>query len=176
MKKLLVSAGAIVALATTATPAYAVPAESNATATVEILRALRLMSEGNLNLQTVVLSGTAPFTATVGVNQAGDDNCDGNSGDVTCSGDMVPATYRLIGANDKMVSVSVPSTLELANQTDITAAPLTLNVDAPIDSIDLGPDGSDIGVTFNIGGSVDVTDTTADGVYQGTFAVTAEYD
>ena len=176
MKKLLVSAGALVALAATATPAYAVPAESDATARVEILRALQLTSEGNLDLKTIVLSGPAGFSATVGVNQAGDDNCDGASGDVTCSGDMTPATYRLIGSNDKMVSVSVASTLALENQTNTSAPDLTLNVDAPSDPIDLGENGDDTGVTFSIGGSVDLTDATVDGVYQGTFAVTAEYD
>jgi hypothetical protein len=30
-------------------------------------------------------------------------------------------------------------------------------------------------VTFDVGGSIQVSDTTADGVYQGTFDVTADY-
>jgi hypothetical protein len=174
MKKLLVSASALVALAVTATPAYAVPATSDATATVRVLRALQLTSEQDLNLQTIVLSGPAGFAATVGVDQAGARNCDGNSGDVTCSGTMTPATYRVIGANDQMVSINVASTLALENQTDTSAPDLTLNVSAP-DEIDLGPDGATDGVAFNIGGSVNVSDTTADGVYVGEFAVEADY-
>ena len=174
MNKLFVSASVLAALAVTATPANAVPAESDALASVRVLRPLQLTSEQDLNLQTIVLSGPAGFAATVGVDQAGNPDCDGASGDVTCSGTMTPATYRLIGANDQMVSITVASTLALDNTSDALAPDLTLNVDAPTE-IDLGPDGSTEGVTFNIGGSVDVTDTTADGLYQGTFAVTADY-
>ena len=174
MKKLLVSAGALVALAVTATPAHAVPATSDATATVRVLRALQLASEGNLDLQTVVLSGAAPFTATVGVAQDGTPDCDGGSGNVTCSGTMTSALYRVIGANDQDVTITVASTLALANQTDATAPDLTLNVDAPA-SVNLGPNGATTGATFNIGGSIDVTDSTVDGVYVGTFAVSADY-
>lgn len=174
MKKLLVSAGALVALAVTATPAYAVPATSDATATVKILRAVTLASEGNLDLQTVVLSGAAPFSAVVGVAQDGTPDCDGGSGNVTCSGTMTAAAYRVKGADDHTVTISVDSTLSLANQTTTTAPPLTLTVDAPA-SLDLGADGADTGAVFNIGGSISVTNSTADGVYLGTFAVSADY-
>ena len=175
MKKLLLSAGAIAALAVTATPAYAVPATSDATATVRVFRPLSLASEQNLDLQTIVLSGPAGFAATVGVAQDGTPDCDGGSGDVTCSGTMTPATYRVIGANNQDVTITVASTLALDNTSDALAPDLTLNVDAPT-SVNLGADGATTGATFNIGGSVDVTDTTADGVYVGTFAVTADYD
>ena len=71
MKKLLISASALVALAVTATPANAVPATADATASVRVLRPLSLTSEANLTLPTVVLSGAAPFSATVGVAQDG---------------------------------------------------------------------------------------------------------
>lgn len=97
MNKLLASASVLVALAATATPASAVPATADATATVRVLRPLSLTSEQNLDLQTVVLSGAAPFSATVGVAQDGTPDCDGGSTNVTCSGTMTPATYRVIG-------------------------------------------------------------------------------
>ena len=80
----------------------------------------------------------------------------------------------MIGANDQDVSITVASTLALDNTSDALAPDLTLNVDAPT-SINLGANGSTTGMTFNIGGSVDVTDTTADGVYVGEFAVSADY-
>ncbi|MEJ7776537.1 MAG: DUF4402 domain-containing protein [Sphingomicrobium sp.] len=66
-------------------------------------------------------------------------------------------------------------TLALENTSDTAASDLTLNVDAP-ESVDLGDEGNSTGVTFNIGGSIDVTDSTADGLYEGKFAVTAEYE
>ena len=171
MKKLFVSASALAAMAITATPAHAVPATSDATATVRVLQPLRLASEANLNLGTIVLSGPAGFAATVGVDQDGNADCDGGSADVTCSGTMTAAAYRLYGANDQMVTVSVANTLVLSNAASDN---LTLNVDAP-DEIDLGPNGSADGVVFNIGGSVDVDENTPDGVYTGEFAVSADY-
>ncbi len=171
MNKLFASASVLVALAATATPANAVPATADATATVRVLRPLALTSEQNLDLQTVVLSGAAPFTAAVGVAQDGTPTCDAT---VTCSGTMTPATYRVIGANDQDVTISVDSTLALVNLNEATAPDLTLAVDAPT-TVNLGADGTTTGVAFNIGGSISVTDTTADGVYEGTFAVTADY-
>ena len=173
MKKLLVSAGALAALAASATPAQAVPATADATANVRVFRPLQLTATQDLDLETIVLSGAAPFSATVGVNQAGTDNCDGASGDVTCSGDMVPAIYEVRGAANQDVTVTVASTLSLANTTTPTEPALTLTVDAPT-TINLGANGN-TGYNFAIGGSVVVTDTTADGVYQGTFDVSVDY-
>ena len=46
-----------------------------------------------------------------------------------------------------------------------------MNVDAPT-TVTLDGAGT---ITFDIGGSIDVSDTTADGVYEGTFAVSADY-
>ncbi len=172
MNKLFVSASALFALAVTATPAYAVPAESDALASVRVLRALVLTAEEDLNLQTVVLSGAAPFTASVGVAQDGTPSCGAGA---TCSGTMTPATYRVTGADNQIVTISVDSTLALENQTDTTAPDLVLAVDVPA-SVDLGDDGSTVGMAFNIGGSISVTDSTVDGVYEGTFAVSAEYE
>lgn len=173
MKKLLVSASALVALAVTATPAHAVPATSNAKANVRVLRPLQLTSTQDLDLQTIVLSGAAPFAATVGVAQDGTPNCDGGSGNVTCSGTMVPAVYQVKGAANQVVTVTVASTLTLANTTTPTAPPLTLAVNAPA-TMNTGSTGN-TGTLFSIGGSVDVTDTTVDGQYQGTFDVSVDY-
>jgi hypothetical protein len=41
--------------------------------------------------------------------------------------------------------------------------------------VNLGAAGSTTGVTFSIGGSIVLASTTPDGVYSGTFAVTADY-
>ncbi|MBA2636308.1 MAG: DUF4402 domain-containing protein [Sphingomonas sp.] len=173
MKKLLVSASALVALAVTATPAYAVPATEDATATVRVLRPLQLTSTQNLDLQTVVLSGAGAFTATVGVAQDGTADCDAASGNVTCSGVMQPALYEVRGAANQVVDITVDATLTLSNLTTPAAPALTLTVDAPAD-VDLGADGN-TGFIFAIGGSITVTEATVDGVYQGTFDVTADY-
>lgn len=173
MKKVLVYAGAVLAVAVTSVPAYAVPATSNAQGRVRVLRPLQIQGLSDLDLQTIVLSGTAPFSATVGVGQDGTPDCDGGSGNVTCSGTMAPAEYEIRGAANQDVTITVASTLALSNQSDATAPDITLNVDAPA-SINLGPGGNS-GTSFFIGGSVTVTDSTADGQYVGTFNVSADY-
>ena len=170
MKKVLIYAGAVLAVAVTSAPAHAVPATSNAQGRVRVLRPLQIQGTRDLNLQTIVLSGTAPFSATVGVAQDGTPSCPAA---VTCSGTMTSASYEIRGAANQDVTITVANTLALANQTDNTAPDLTLTVDAP-PSVNLGANGNS-GYTFYIGGSVTVDDTTADGLYEGTFTVSADY-
>ena len=42
-------------------------------------------------------------------------------------------------------------------------------------TVNLGSTGSTTGMTFSIGGSITLASTTPDGVYSGTFVVTADY-
>jgi len=115
----------------------------------------------------IVLSGTGPYTDTVGIDQAGTFSCGAN---VTCSGTPVTAQYEATGTLDQTLTITVPATLALVNQTQ--AAPdLTLNVDAPATVV---LDGTGYAL-FDIGGDISVSDTTLDGVYQGTFDVEADY-
>lgn len=168
MNKALIFAGAVTALALTSAPAAAqVAATSNATATARIYTPLTLTSVRDLDLGTIVLSGTGPYTDTVGIDQAGTFSCGAN---VTCSGTPVTAQYTATGTQDQTLTVIVPGTLALVNQTQ--AAPdLTLNVDAPA-TVVLDSAGT---ITFDIGGDISVSDTTLDGVYLGTFDVAADY-
>jgi hypothetical protein len=159
----------VAGLAIAATPAVAAPvnATTDATARVEILKGLTLSSTQNLDLGTVVLSGTGSWTATVAIDRVGNLDCDGNSGNITCSGTPVEASYDVTGSAGYDV--------------DIDSGNVTLN-NGNGDSLTLVPDHDDFvtldssgAYTFGVGGSVDVTDATPDGVYTGTFAVTADY-
>ena len=157
----------VAGLALTATPAMAVDATVDAGARVEILRGLTLTSTQDLDLGTVVLSGAAPFSADVSIDRSGNFSCDGASGDVTCSGTPVAASYDVTGSAGYDV--------------DIDSGLVTLT-NGNGDNLSLTPDHDDVvtldasgAYTFGVGGSVTVTDTTPDGVYTGTFAVTAEY-
>ena len=168
MKKALIFAGAVAALAVTSVPANAapVPATTNATATARIYTPLTLTSVRDLDLGNIVL-GAGSYTDTVGIDQAGTFSCGAN---VTCSGTTQTAQYYATGTMDQTLTVIVPATLDLVNQTQ--ASPnLVLNVDAPA-TVVLDGAGE---VTFDIGGSIDVSDTTTDGVYEGTFDVEADY-
>lgn len=168
MKKLLISAGALSALVFTSAPAAAVPvaATSNANARARIVQPLTLTSVRDLDLGTIVL-GTGTYTDTVGITRAGVFSCGAN---VTCSGTTQTAQYTATGTRDQVLTVIVPATLNLVNQTQ-AAADIILTVDAP-GTVTLSNAGS---VTFDIGGSIPVSDTTVDGVYQGTFNVQADY-
>lgn len=153
------------AMALTTAPAMAASPNQNATATARILRPLTLTWVRDFNLGTIVLSGAAPFSATVSLSQAGALTCPAA---VTCSGTTSTARYNVRGTNNQVVTISAPN-VTLSNGTNN----LTLNVSAP-SSVTLTSSGAP-GNDFDIGGSITVTDTTPDGVYTGTFNVTADY-
>lgn len=168
MKKLLISAGALTALALTSAPAYAqVAATSQADAHVRIYQPLTITSVRDLDLGTIVL-GPGTYTNSVGIDQLGAFSCGGN---VTCSGTPVTAQYYATGTVDQSLTITVSPTIALANQTITTAPDLTLTVDAPA-TVVLDSAGE---VTFDIGGSIDVQNSTVEGVYLGTFDVAADY-
>jgi len=170
MKKVLIVAGAVSALALTAAPAAAATPTTQATANARIVVPLTLDSTQNLDLGTIVLSGTAPYTQTVGITKAGVFSCGGAN--LTCSGTTSTAQYAATGTPDQTLTVTVSPTINLVNQTQVSPD-LVLTVDAPTaGSVVLDNTGN---VTFDLGGSIQVSDTTADGVYQGTFDVTADY-
>ena len=170
MKNAVIFAGAVAALALTSVPASAAPtpATTQATATARIYTPLTLTSVRDLDLGTIVLSGTGTYTDTVGIDQAGTFSC--GSGNLTCSGATQTAQYTATGTMDQNLTVSVSPTIALVNQTQ-TSADLTLTVDAP-GTVTLDSAGT---VTFDVGGSIDVSDSTVDGVYVGTFDVAADY-
>ncbi|HET9810198.1 MAG TPA: DUF4402 domain-containing protein [Sphingomicrobium sp.] len=174
MKKLLIFAGAATALVLSGAPAQAAtPSNGDAKAHVRIMRPLQLESVQDLDLGTVVMTGTGTWSATVGIDQAGAFDCDGGaSTDVACSGTTQPAVYKITGTNNQDVDITVSSTITLDNLTDGTSQ-LTLNVDAPA-VVNLGATGN-AGMNFNIGGSIAIDQSTADGVYEGDFDVTADY-
>jgi hypothetical protein len=167
MKKLLISAGALTALALTSAPAHAqVAATSQADAHVRIYQPLTITSVRDLDLGTIVL-GPGAYTDTVGIDQSSTFSCGAN---VTCSGTPVTAQYYATGTVDQTLTITVSPTIALVNQT-LAAPDLTLTVDAP-GTVLLDSAGE---VTFDIGGSIQVSDTTVEGVYLGTFDVAADY-
>jgi hypothetical protein len=167
----------VAALALTAAPAAAAPvsATADATARVRILSPLSLTSTQNFDLGDIVLSGTGPFSTTVSLSQAGSRTCDATV--VTCSGTPSVALYTVYGTDNQSVTISAPNvtltnanggpnlTLRTSNSSGVAYYPTT---------VAFGTDGTE-GVEFAIGGEITVADTTPDGLYTGTFAVTADY-
>lgn len=165
------TAVAAAAVAFTATQAVAAPvsATTDATAKARILRPLQLTSTQNLDLGIIVLSGAGTYTATVGIDKTAAFNCDSNSGNVTCSGSPTVAIYNVSGTKSQPVTIAAGN----VTLTDGAGDTLTLTPDfnSTVNLTNSGAPGTD----FNVGGSIQVANTTPDGVYTGTFAVTADY-
>ena len=172
MNKLLCMTAAIAALTVTATPAFAVDPDQQATANARIIKPLILEHRADLDFGTIVLSGAGAWTgAVIDVDQDGTFTC--TNINVVCSGTTSPAVYNLQGTNQQDVDITVSSTIDLANLTDPTAPALVMTVDAPA-TVQLTTSGVS-GTDFGIGGTISVDSTTVDGVYEGVFDVTADY-
>jgi hypothetical protein len=165
MKKLLASAvGA--ALSLTSTAGLAVTPTVQATATAHIYKPLQISFGQNLDFGTLVLNSGVWSGQVVKIDQAG--AMTGCGANVTCSGSPVPAKYHLVGTNNAVVKItSLPFNLT-------GPGTLAFTPDAPA-TVNLGASGLSNGVDFFIGGSITLDSTTPDGVYSGTFVVTADY-
>ena len=168
MKKLLATAGAAAVLAVTAAPAQAA---SQAQGTARVYRPLVLSSDQNLDLGIIVLSGTTFTGESVTMNTSGTiTTCGTVAGDLSCSGATTPARYTVIGAANQNVGVSAPAFNLTSGGNNLLFTP-----NAPA-SVNTGANGNSTGVTFTIGGTLSgLANTTVDGTYTGTFAVTASY-
>jgi hypothetical protein len=167
----LTALAATAALAFAATQAAAAPvsATTDATAKARVLKPLQLTSTQNLDLGIIVLSGAGAFSANVGIDKAGTFNCDGGSGKVTCSGTHQVAVYNVAGTKSQPVTIAAGN----VTLSDGAGHNLTLTPDFNT-TVNLTNSGAP-GTNFNVGGAITVADTTPDGVYTGTFAVTADY-
>lgn len=166
---MLGKAGAAALLALLGTPAAAVSPLTQATATAKIYKALTISWVQNLDLGTIVLSGSTFSGEVVSMNQAGVVTCGSAPGVLlTCSGAPQAAKYRLVGTNNATVTISCPA-FSLTGPGTLAFTP-----NAPA-TVNLGPNGLSAGVVFSIGGSITLGSATPDGVYTGTFNVTADY-
>ena len=172
MNKLIRMTSLIAAVALTATPAFAAVPDQQAKAKARIIKPLVLSWVKDLDLGTIVLSGAGAWSgAVVSVDQNGNFSC--TDANVTCSGNNDEAVYHLAGTNQQVVDITVSPTIALANLTDTAAPDLVLTVDAPA-TVTM-PNSGTSGQNFGVGGSITVSSTTPDGVYEGEFDVTADY-
>ena len=175
MIKILRTTAAVVALTLTATPALAagvVAPGRNATATARIVKPLTLTRVQDLNLGTILLSGTGTWAgAVVSVSQGGAFAC--TNANVTCDGATTAqvAKYSVTGTNNQRVFITAPN-FTLTNANGGPNLPFT--VDKGVGYIDLSNSGN-TGVEFALGGSITVNSDTPDGLYTGSFTVTVDY-
>ena len=168
MKKIISGAAALAFTALVIAPAQAATPATQATATAKIYRPLTISFVQNLDFGTVVLSGAGTWSGeVVSIDQTGALTCGGGV-NLTCSGSQQAAKYHLVGTNNAVVTISSPG----FNLTGPGTLAFTPNAPA---TVNLGASGSSTGVDFGVGGSITLASTTADGVYSGTFNVTANY-
>ena len=167
MHKTISTAGVVLASLLAASPAAAVSPASQATANAKIYKPLTISKVQNLDFGVIVLGAGAWAGEVVSLSQAGALTCGGGT-NLTCSGSPQPAKYHLVGTNNATVTISSPG----FNLTGPGTLAFTPNAPA---TVNLGASGVTTGVDFSIGGSITLASTTPDGVYVGTFAVTADY-
>lgn len=156
----------------TVSAAIAAPASAvtqSATVKVSVVKPLTLTALQNLDLGTLTLAGGTWSNVTVGVSRTGVLNC--SNANVVCSGATQVARYKVTGGNKSVVLITAPN-VTLTNQADPNQT-LTMVVDKP-PSVTLTSSGEP-GVNFDVGGSITLSSSTADGDYTGTMNITAEY-
>jgi hypothetical protein len=159
----------VVAVAAMVAPTIARAATQNAGVSANVLRPLTLEAQQNLDLGTITLVPGTWSGATVGISRTGVFSC--ATANLVCTGAPTVARYKVTGSNKQVVRITAPS-VTMVNQTDPTQT-LSLAVDSP-GTVTLTSSGQP-GNTFDLGGSIALSSTTATGLYQGTFNVTVDY-
>lgn len=161
IRPLIVVALALVWAAAPFTTAQA--ATVNAAVKASVAKPIQLTSKQGLDFGQIILSGAG---GTVTVSQAGVRSC---PAPLTCSGTVLPGILNVSGTNQKVIVITAPA-VDLVNATGQTLR-FTPNVPSTIMLTNSGSPGTD----FNMGGSITLTATSADGVYSGVVTVTADY-
>lgn len=170
MKKVFATAGALAALAMTSTPAVAASPSAQASATAKIYKPLTISKASDLDFGTIVIVGTSFAAETVTVNTAGSVACGGGA-NLTCGGTPKAAKFHLVGSNNADVKVSSPQ-FDLTGPGSVT---LTVTPSSTSQVVNLGAAGNTTGVDVPLGASINVSSATAEGLYTGTWTVTADY-
>ena len=165
MKKILATAGALAVLAMTTSPAQAASPTQQATATAKIYTPLSITFARNLSFGVIVLNNTTFAAEAVSVNAAGAVTC-GAAINMTCSGTPSSAGYTLAGSANAVVQVTSPG-FNLTSGTNSLAFTPSFPATVTLSGTGTG--------TLDLGGSINVAGATPEGVYTGTFNVTANY-
>jgi Mat/Ecp fimbriae major subunit len=159
MKAALVGTVAAAAFASTGAQA----ATATAAAKAEILQQVTVTKNADLDYAVIVTGAAA---STVQVSTAGVRTCGVG---LTCTGTAVAADFTVAGTTGKVVTISVPASVSLtsgANNMSSTlvgsAALMTISATAANNK-------------FQVGGTLSVGASQADGVYSGNFTVTVNY-
>lgn len=145
--------------------ARAQSASVNAAVKVNIKKPLVITSLQPMDLGTIIMT-TAPGPHTVRLSRAGILTCPAA---LTCNGAVQAASYNITGSHKQTVTIQAPD-FDMVNA--VTGAAIRFYPDAPA-SIAL-PNSGNKGTDFSVGGSMTIP-VGAEGTYEGTITITADY-
>ncbi len=141
-------------------------ASVNASVKAKVLKPLQLTVKQGLDMGTILMSGSIASNITVSLSPSGGLTC---PAPLTCSGAPLPGIINIAGSNGAAVTILAPA-VDLTNATG-SKIRFTPNLPSSVTLTNSGNPGTD----FNMGGSLTITPTTADGNYTGVVTVTADY-
>ena len=160
---------ATVATSLFAAPAFAANSDTKPfTAKATIMKPLTLTNTGDLDFGTITM-GAALSSSNVVVGRSGGTATTSCGANLTCS-TPAAATFSVTGVALQTLAVTLGTVSPLKNTADNTKT-VSFSAD-PDTSVSLDSTGAG---SFDIGGSITVLATTADGNYTGTVDVTVAY-
>jgi hypothetical protein len=163
--KILAGAGTLAAISLSA-PAEAATATAQVNASV--IKPLGLTSTRDMAFGSLLLGTGTWSNETVSITQTGTLTC---PTDVTCSGTVTSALFKVSGSNNMTVSISAPDVTMVNAANSSQTIVMHPNAPASVAVNNSGPNGA----TFGVGGSMTLSSTTPDGDYSGTLTVTVNY-
>ena len=163
-------AAVIAAVVLTSAPALAAPTgvvapNEPARARARIVKPLSLEAVSDMAFGDIVVNGTG--TATLA--NTGTLTCTATN--LVCGATGTPAQYRVRGTNNQIVYITKPD-VTLSNVAN-PGTPLNLVLSGPTQVL-LPNSGAD-GALFSLGGSINISESTLEGSYEGILAVTVDY-
>ncbi len=148
----------VIAIGFSASAANAATASADARAT--ILRQITVTKTSDLDYATIVTGAAA---STVIVTPAGARTCGVG---LVCTGTATAAGFSVVGTVGQVATVSVPATVTLTSGANTMTSTL-VSSSATLTLAALN--------SFNVGGTLAVGASQADGVYTGSFTATVDY-
>ena len=164
--KTILTGSAVLGMAMSANVAHAATATADAKAKIIDDVQIQNLNASALDFGLIVADADG---GSVTVNAAGNrTSCTG----LVCAGTVDAADFRITGEDSAAVTVTVDSSVQLANQASGSTATMTATLQSTVPTA-LSTTGT---ADFSVGGVLAVGNNQANGVYEGTFNVTAVYN
>ncbi|HEY8617233.1 DUF4402 domain-containing protein [Phenylobacterium sp.] len=178
LKTLAIAAAGAVAVLALAPAAWAqASANQNTTSTATIFQPIQLAKNTDLSFGTIVRpisgSGTVAVSATDGQRTPTGGVALLNTGPNAAAG---RATYTVTGEGGQSFNINIPANFSMTRTGGSETILVTLAMSVTNPQTLSGTLGTTGNLTFGVGGSIPVANTTQSGAYTGTFNVVVAYN